>query len=158
VPLAPVQAKVKSLDVVSAPVDCEPAVAFAPLHAPLAVQLVALVDDHVSVLAPPLPMLVGLAVSVTVVGGTEPVTVTEAVWEIEPPAPTQLRAKVLLATNPVTASLPEVVLSPLHAQLAVQLVALPDDHVSVLVPPPAMLVGLAVKFTVGAGATATLTA
>jgi hypothetical protein len=145
------------LDAVSGPVDCEPAVVLAPLHAPLAVQLVALVDDHVNVLVPPPATLVGLAVSKTVTGGNDPATVTAADWVIEPPTPTQLSVKVLFATNPVIAALPEVALSPDHAPLAVQLVALVDDHVSVLVPPLAMLVGLAVRVNVGAGATVTVT-
>jgi len=52
--------------VVSAPVDCEPETAFAPLHASDAVQLVAFVDDHVSVEAAPYATEVGLAERVTV--------------------------------------------------------------------------------------------
>jgi hypothetical protein len=43
-----------------------PLVASLPLHDPLAVQLVALVEDQVSVELAPRIMLVGLAVSVTV--------------------------------------------------------------------------------------------
>jgi hypothetical protein len=156
-PAAPVQAKVYVLDDVNAPVDCEPAVDLAPLHAPLAVQLVALVDDHVSMLVPPAATLVGLAVNETVIGGNELATATEADWVIEPPAPTQLRLKVLFATNPVIAWLPEVTLSPDHEPLAVQLVAFVDDHVKVLVPPLAMLVGLAVTVNVGGAATETVT-
>jgi hypothetical protein len=50
----------------SAPVEAVPDVALLPVHAPLAVQLVAFVDDHVSVLALPLATPVGLALSVTV--------------------------------------------------------------------------------------------
>jgi hypothetical protein len=64
------------LVLVNAPVDTVPAISWLPLHAPLAVQLVALVDDHVSVLDPPLAMLVGLAAKVTVgTGATVTVTV-----------------------------------------------------------------------------------
>ena len=44
----------------------------APVHAALAVQVVALVELHVRVAAPPLATLLGLAVSVTVGGGVAP--------------------------------------------------------------------------------------
>jgi hypothetical protein len=83
-----VQAKVKLLVLVNGPVDCEPAVVLAPLHAPLAVQLVALLDDHVSVLEPPLATLVGLATSVTDGPGIKS-TVTELVTM--PAAPVQAK-------------------------------------------------------------------
>ena len=56
--------------VASGDVDCEPLAALAPLQPPDAVQLVASVDDHVSVDAAPLATVVGLAVSVTVGAGT----------------------------------------------------------------------------------------
>lgn len=47
--------------------DCSvPLVAFAPDHAPLAVQEVALVEDHVSVVVAPATIVVGAAVIVTV--------------------------------------------------------------------------------------------
>lgn len=49
-PPVPVQLKVNVLVVVNAGVGSLPEVARAPDHAPLAVQLVAFVDDHVSVL------------------------------------------------------------------------------------------------------------
>ena len=54
--------------VVSAPVEIVPEVARSPVHAPLAVQLVAMVVDHVSSLDPPVAKLVGLAVIVTTGG------------------------------------------------------------------------------------------
>ena len=61
----------------------------APVPAPLPVQLVALVDDHVIILVPPLDTLVGFAVIVTVgAGGADTVTVAEP--EALPPAPEQL--------------------------------------------------------------------
>lgn len=49
VPPGPVQDKVYVRFAVKFPVLCEPEIAFAPVHPPEAVQLVALVDDHVSI-------------------------------------------------------------------------------------------------------------
>ena len=66
---------------------CVPLVARLPLQAPLAVQLVALVEDHVSVEEPPLATLAGAAVSVTVGSGTT-VTVVDAL--ALPPGPEQV--------------------------------------------------------------------
>jgi hypothetical protein len=60
---------VNVLSVVSAPIEVVPDVALLPAHAPLAVQLVAFADDHVSVLAVPLVTLDGLALIVTVGAG-----------------------------------------------------------------------------------------
>ena len=51
---------------VSAPVDFEPLVASEPDHPPEAVQLVALVEDQLSVELAPLAMVLGLALNVTV--------------------------------------------------------------------------------------------
>jgi hypothetical protein len=64
----------------------EPLVACGPLQPSLAVQLVASVLDHVSVLVCPEAMDVGLAARVTVGGGT---TVTVAERLAVPPAPVQ---------------------------------------------------------------------
>lgn len=73
---------------VRAPVLCEPFGALAPLHAPEAVQDVALVDVHVNVLAPPLDTAAGRAVSATVAA---PFTLTVAVeTPLEPPGPLQV--------------------------------------------------------------------
>jgi hypothetical protein len=55
---------------------------------PEALHEVALVDDQVSVVDPPLAMLAGVAVSVTTGRGT---TVTVAVAVAEPPVPVQVR-------------------------------------------------------------------
>jgi hypothetical protein len=51
---------------VSAPVLAEPEVGWLPLHAPLALQDVAPVDDQFNDADPPLGTLVGVAVNVTV--------------------------------------------------------------------------------------------
>jgi hypothetical protein len=66
VPLAPEQVNVKVLVAVRAALTTLPPVACAPLHAPDAVHAVALVEDQVSVVVPPVVTLVGLALSETV--------------------------------------------------------------------------------------------
>jgi hypothetical protein len=154
VPPSPLQLKVNELlAAVSAPVLADPAVARLPDQAPLAVHVVASVDDQVRVALPPLATLVGFAVNVTVGAGTELVTVTVTDLLALPPSPAQASVNVLLAavSAPVLA-VPLVARLPDHAPEAVQLVALVDDHVSELLPPLATLVGFAVSVTVGAGA------
>jgi hypothetical protein len=66
-----------------------PLVASAPLHAPLAVQDVALVDDHVTVALCPTVIEVGATAMVTV-GATGAVTVKVAVAFAIPPKPVQV--------------------------------------------------------------------
>lgn len=75
-PPVPVQINVKLVVAASEPVEVLPLVAWLPLHPPEAVQVVALVELQVSVEAPPIGTLFGLAVRVTVGAGT---TVTVAV-------------------------------------------------------------------------------
>ena len=70
--------------------DCDPVSALAPVHAPEAVQEVALFDDQVSVAALPLLMVLGPALKLTVTVGFA-LTVTVAVCAAEPPAPVHLR-------------------------------------------------------------------
>jgi len=74
----------------SAPVDWLPLVAFDPVQAPLAAQLVALVVDQVSVEDPPLDTEAGLALKVTMGAGLA-VTVTVTDLEVVPPAPVQAK-------------------------------------------------------------------
>src|SRR5688500_207976 len=66
---APPHVKVNVTFAVSATDGSLPLVALAPLHPPLAVQPVAFVDDHVSVVAAPATTDVGFAVSETVGAG-----------------------------------------------------------------------------------------
>lgn len=73
--------------VVRAPVLTLPFKACGPLHAPLAVQLVALLLLQLSVLLDPLLILAGVAVRLTAGGGT---TVTVADWLALPPGPVQV--------------------------------------------------------------------
>lgn len=68
---------------------CVPVVAFAPLHAPDAVQLVALLLDQVSVLDAPLATEVEFADSVSVGIGATTETVT--LWLELPPVPVQFK-------------------------------------------------------------------
>jgi hypothetical protein len=71
-----VQLNENAVDALSTPVDAVPLVALEPAQPPEAVHEVALVEDHVSVEAPPLATLVGLALKVTV-GAEAAVTVTD---------------------------------------------------------------------------------
>ena len=74
---------------VIAPLDCEPLIALLPDQPPEAVQDVALVDDHVSIDAPPLATVLGLALKPTVTVGRA-LTDTVADCMALPPAPVQL--------------------------------------------------------------------
>jgi hypothetical protein len=147
-PPAPVQVRVKLLVAVRAPVDWLPDVALVPDQPPEAVQEVALVEDQVSVEAPPLATDVGFAVSDTV--GT-PVTVTLADTLALPPAPVQVRKKSVVAVRAPVDWLPEVALVPDQPPEAVQEVALVEDQVSVEAPPLVTDVGFAASDTVGTG-------
>jgi len=69
-------------------VDCDPVAALVPDQAPEAVQDVALVAAHVNVELPPLAIVAGLAVKVTVGEGEVTETVTDCV--ALPPPPVQL--------------------------------------------------------------------
>jgi hypothetical protein len=101
-PPLPLQLSVNVLlAAVSAPVLTEPLVARLPDHAPEAVQLVALVDDHVSELLLPLDTLVGFAVSVTVGVGEVVVTVTDRL--VVPPLPVHDNVNVVFAVSPEVA-------------------------------------------------------
>ena len=73
-PPEPLQLSVKVESTASAPVEAVPLTGWVPAHAPEAVQLVALVLDHVSVDALPLATLVGEAAKVSV-GGSMATTV-----------------------------------------------------------------------------------
>ena len=87
---APAQVRVKLAFAVRLPVLCVPDVPREPLHEPEAAQLVAFVVVHVSCEAAPDCTEVGDAVSVTV-GAPAAETVTDALREMEPPAPVHAR-------------------------------------------------------------------
>jgi hypothetical protein len=148
-PPAAVQASVKVLSDWRGPTVALPDVGFAPDQAPLAVQLVTLSDFHVSELVPPRSTAVGMADNDT--EGCPGVTVTATCWLADPPVPEQVSENVAFALRAALTSLPDTLLTPLQAPLAVQPVALALLHVSVVVWPAVSDVGLAPRLTVGAG-------
>ena len=91
VPPAPVQARAKLAVPAALGLTLKvPLVASAPLHAPLAVQEVAFVEDQVTVAPWPTVIEVGDTAIVTVGRGGAAVTVKEAVAFALPPAPVQV--------------------------------------------------------------------
>ncbi len=161
-PPGPVQLSAKALlAFVSGPVLALPEVGRLPPQAPLALQLVALVDDQVSVALLPRSTALGFALSAIVgaLGGGGALTITLTLWLDEPPAPVQVIANELFAAvNAPVLALPEIGRVPLQPPLAEQLVALVDDHVRVALLPLSTLLGLAANDTVGAGGGGALTA
>lgn len=126
-----------------------------PDQPPDAAQLVALVDDHVSLEVAPDDTDVGEALSVSVGAvPTETVLQTIAV----PPRPTHSSLYFVVAVNALVVTLPDSAFEPDHPPDAEQLVALVDDHVSFDVPPEGTEFGEADRVTVGAGPTVTFTA
>lgn len=156
-PPVPVQAKVNVLPLVNAPLLDEPDIALLPDQAPVAVQLVALLDDQVSVVDPPAITDAGDALILTVGAGVVPLTFTVVDCEVDPPAPAQVSVKVLALVSAALVSNPVVPLVPVHAPLAVQVVALLEDQLSDVVPPLLTVVGLALNVTVGTAGAATVT-
>lgn len=121
-----------------------------PDHAPLPVQLVALVVVQLRVLEPPTATEPGLAEKFTVGGGVADATVTLTERLVLPPCPlVQVRVNVVLAVNAALVSLPLVAREPLHPPLALQLSASVLDHVSMVVAPLGTEVGLAESVTPG---------
>jgi hypothetical protein len=78
-PPDPVQLIMKLVEAVSDPVDCDPLVPNAPDQPPEAVQPVELVDDQLSVEAPPLDTAVGFALNEAVGPGSDVVVLEFAV-------------------------------------------------------------------------------
>jgi len=87
VPLAPLQVRVNVVVALSAPVLALPLVGSLPDHPPEAVQLVAFVENQLSVAEPPLVTVAGLALRLTVVGAE---TLTVADLLAVPPGPLQV--------------------------------------------------------------------
>jgi hypothetical protein len=148
-PPGPVQERLNVVVEVSAPLDCVPLTAFAPLHPPLAEQLVASVDDHVSVDDWPLAIESGSAARVTV--GAGGVTATDVVATPVPPGPVQLSVNAVVEVSGPLDWLPLVALLPDQPPEAVQLVAFVELQVRVAEAPLATLEGDAVMVTSGAG-------
>jgi hypothetical protein len=84
-----VQASTNVVDCVNAGVTKVPDVLRLPDQPLDAVQLVALVEDQVSVDVPPLPTCVGFAEILTVGTGGIALTAIVAVCDVEPPGPLQ---------------------------------------------------------------------
>ena len=139
---------------VSVPVEADPDVALVPDQAPEAVQLLALVEDQVRVLDPPLATLAGLAPRVTVGAGVAAVIATVTVFVAVRRRLLQLRVKLLeLVSAPVVYD-PEVPFDPDQAPLARHVSAHVDPQLSVLWEPDGILDGLALSVTVGVHAAA----
>lgn len=155
VPPAPVQLSANVLVSISAPVGALPEVGFDPVHAPLAVQLVALVELHVSVAPLPESTVAGVALSTIAGGGGR--TLTATVCDAVPPAPLHTSEKLVLLTRLPVLAEPDVARAPDHPPDAVHEVALVDDQTKVAGVPFAIVVGDTLRATVGAGAIATLT-
>ena len=117
-------------------------------------QLLALLDDQLSIADPPLLTVVELALRPTV-GGAETLTVTD--WLALPPGPLQASVKVVVALSAPVLVLPLVGSLPDQPPEAVQLLALVEDQLNIADPPLLTVVGLALRLTVGLTGAETLT-
>ena len=134
----------------SAPVLALPLVGSFPDQPADAVQLLALLDDQLSIADVPLLTVVGLALRLTVgLGGAETLTVTDRL--ALPPGPLQASVKVVVALSAPVLALPLVGSFPDHPADAVQLLALLDDQLSIADPPLLTVLELALSPTVGGG-------
>ncbi len=109
----------------------------------------ALVEDQVNVELPPLATLVGLALSETLGGVAETVTVAD--WDAEPPAPLHVSVNVVVVVRAEVVRVPLVGSLPVQPPEALQEVAFVEDQVRVEVAPNATVLGLAEIVTAGAG-------
>jgi hypothetical protein len=113
------------------------------------VQAVALVEDQLSVVLPPLVTLEGFALIVTVGGVADVVTVAD--WVAVPPAPLQVSMNFVVADIADVAADPFMASAPLQPPDAVQEVALVADQLSIEVAPLLTVLGFALRVTAGAG-------
>jgi hypothetical protein len=114
-----------------------------------------LVELHVSVEVPPEAIVVGFAVKAAVGAGA---IATEAVAAgLTPPGPVQVSEYDVFDVSAPVLRLPLDGNAPLQPPEAVHAVALAEVHVSVEVPPEAIVVGFAVKAAVGTAVAATVT-
>jgi hypothetical protein len=155
VPPAPVHVNEYAVLVVKAPVLWLPLAVFVPLQPPDAIHDVAWVELHVNREAPPLAMVVGLAVSVAVGAGAMLTVAVAGV--LVPPAPVHVNEYVVLAVKAPVLWLPLAVFVPANVPpAALQDVALVELQVSMEVPLLATLVGFAFKVAVGIVPTVTV--
>lgn len=148
-PPLPVQVMVNVVVALSAPVDCEPLVPRAPDQPPEALQLVALVEDQLSVELPPLDTPVGVALKDAVGADADTATVTDCV--VETPDPVQVSVKLVEAVSAPVDCEPFVPNAPDQPPEAVQPAELVDDQLSVEAPPLDTAVGFALNEVVGPG-------
>jgi hypothetical protein len=155
-PPAPEQVRVNVVVAVSPVRASEPLTALVPVQPPEAVQLLVLAVDQLRVEVPPFATVVGDALSVTVGEGVAlgGVTVTVTDCDALPPAPAHASVYVVVAASPDRASDPESALLPVQPPEAVQLVALVTVQLSVVPPPLATVVGVALSITDGSGGAA----
>lgn len=114
------------------------------------------VEFHVSVAAPPLAMVLGLALRLTV-GAGAPLTVTVVVELAEPPGPVQVIVKPIVADSGPVDWLPVIATVPVQPPDAVHKVAFVEVHVRSELLPLDTVLGFAPRVTVGTGATLTVT-
>jgi hypothetical protein len=125
-----------------------PPVAIEPDHPPEAVQDVALVEDQVKVELPPLATLLGLALSNTLGGAADVVTVADC--DAEPPAPVHVIVYFVVVERAAVAFEPLVATLPLQPPEAAQEVVFADDQVNVDAAPLLRVLGFAEIVTAGA--------
>lgn len=111
-------------------------------------------EDQVSVDVAPLASAEGLARRVTVGGGGTTVTVTDC--DALPPGPLHASKKVAFARRSPVDSEPLLAVSPVQPPDAVQVAAFVADQFSIELEPLAIVLGLAVKRTVGGEAELTV--
>lgn len=154
VPPAPVQLSEKVVPVVRSALVSLPDGPRGPVQPPAAVQEVAPVVDHCNCVAEPRATLADDADRTSVGAVGEDATATAAVVVAEPPAPVQLKVKLVPLPSAGVGWVPAVALAPLQPPVAVQALELLDDQVSTLTPPGATVAGLADRVTVGAAGVA----
>ena len=129
--------------------DCEPCTAFVPDHAPDAVQAVALVADQFNVALLPLVTALGPTLRLTV--GMGDLMETAADWAALPPRPEQVNVNVASEERTPVDCEPLTDLVPDQAPDAEHDVAFAALQLSVELAPFAIVLGLALILTVGAG-------
>jgi hypothetical protein len=153
----PVQVSEYDALAVNAPVLWVPLAASGPVHAPEAVQAVALVELQMSVESPPLATDVGDAARDTVGTGSAPVTATlTESTSLVPPAPVHVNEYVVAAVSEPVLCVPLVACTPVQPPEAVQAVALSEVQLRVDEPPLSTVVGDAVIDAVVTGVTGSL--
>jgi len=128
---------------------CVPETARLPLHPPLAVHEVALVDDQVSFDEDPAVIEVGLAAMDAVGAAAFTDTVVDAL--ADPPPPEQVMPYDVVAAG-VTFCVPATGMLPLHPPVAVHDVALVADQLSADDEPAVIEAGVAEIDAVGLAA------